>query len=44
VKDLRVEEPPAPTPEPPKVPNDPAILGVSVILIKQANCFDTSFT
>lgn len=29
VKDLRVEEAPAPTPDPPKVPNDPAILGVS---------------
>ena len=33
VKDLRVEEPPASTPNPPQVPNDPAILGVSTPLL-----------
>jgi hypothetical protein len=37
VKDLRVEEPPAPTPEPPKVPNDPAILGVSNLFLSLSN-------
>ncbi|EHK98903.1 putative protein sum2 [Glarea lozoyensis 74030] len=33
VKDLRVEEPPAPAADPPQVPNDPAILGRKTMVL-----------
>ena len=44
VKDLRIEEPPKENkpPKPPQVPDDPAILGVS--LIHSRSCCDFLFT